>query len=108
MAVDEDGDWVYFTANKQALRERHMYRIKLDGTNLERYVKDPGVHAVTFSPNMKFYCDVYSNVSTPPELAVYDVEGTKLNTLSPSSKNLIAQFNLRLPEFRSFKADRAA
>ncbi|HLK33284.1 MAG TPA: DPP IV N-terminal domain-containing protein, partial [Terriglobales bacterium] len=34
--LDEDGGWVYFTANKDDARDRQLYRVKLDGSGLSR------------------------------------------------------------------------
>ena len=48
--VDEKGGWVYFTAKKDSPIASNLYRVKLDGTGLERLTSGPGDHHVAVSP----------------------------------------------------------
>lgn len=105
VGVDEKDRWIYFTSNKHALKERHLYRIKLDGTGMERLTQQKGVHVIDFSPYMCYYFDTYSNSQFPPELSLYKTEGTKIWTVAPSAKNLLKKFNLSSPEFHNFSAE---
>jgi dipeptidyl-peptidase-4 len=105
VGVDEKDRWIYFISNKQALKERHLYRIKLDGTGLERLTHQRGVHFIDFSPCMGYYFDTYSNSQFPTELSLYKTEGTKIATVAPSAKNLLKKFNLSSPEFHNFSAE---
>lgn len=103
--VDEEAGWVYFTSNKHALKERHLYRIKIEGTGLERLSIEDGVHNVSFSPCMKYFLETYSNSQTPPGLSLYKADGTKIKTIIPSAKNSLENFELTYPEFHTFTAD---
>ena len=49
VAVDERTGWVYFTALEKSPTERHLYRIRFDGTGMERVTGQDGVHRITFS-----------------------------------------------------------
>jgi dipeptidyl aminopeptidase/acylaminoacyl peptidase len=42
------------------------YRINMDGTGLTRLTTAEGMHAVTLSPDMKYYVDRWSRVDLPP------------------------------------------
>jgi len=105
VGVDEAAGWVYFTSNKQAFKERHLYRVKLDGTELERLTQQRGVHVIGFSPGMSYYFDTYSNSQMPPELSLYKTEGAKVVTVAPSARYLMEKFRLNSPEFDSFAAE---
>lgn len=105
VAVDEKEGWVYFASNRRALKERHLYRIRLDGTGLERLTQKEGVHAVRFSPSNEYFLDVYSSCSNPPSLTLCRADGQKIQVVSPSAKNLIEDFKISYPEFRTFPAD---
>jgi len=105
VAVDERKGVVYFTANKEALKERHLYRIGLNGKNLKRLTTGNGVHGVSFSPDLKYYLDNFSNISTPPELSLYRADGKRILTISPSAKEFLERFNLNYPEFYTFKTE---
>ena len=41
-AVDEDAGVVYFIANQGDARERHLYSVKLDGSDFRRLSREPG------------------------------------------------------------------
>jgi dipeptidyl-peptidase-4 len=105
VAVDERKGVVYFTANKEALKERHLYRIGLNGKNLKRLTTGNGVHGVSFSPDLKYYLDNFSNISTPPELSLHRADGKRILTISPSAKEFLERFNLNYPEFYTFKTE---
>jgi len=105
VAVDERKGVVYFTANKEALKERHLYRIGLNGKNLKRLTTGNGFHGVSFSPDLKYYLDNFSNISTPPELSLYRNDGKRILTISPSAKEFLERFNLNYPEFYTFKTE---
>lgn len=101
--VDEKRGWVYFTANKDALKERHLYRIKMDGSGLERLSKGEGVHAINFSPDMMYYFDTYSSSSNPPELTLHRAVGEKVKVISQPALGFLRKFNLTSPEFHTFR-----
>lgn len=105
VGVDEKKGIVYFTANKEALKERHLYRVDLKGKEIKKLSLESGVHGVTFSPNMRFYIDNFSNSSTPPELSLYRSDGKRIMTIAPSAKNFLEKFNLNYPEFYTFKTE---
>lgn len=81
--VDEKGRWIYFIASgKEEGRDpylRHLYRIKLNGSNLQLLTPEDADHEVTsidmglssdikihFSPSGKYFIDTYSKVDLPP------------------------------------------
>ena len=105
VGVDEKRGIVYFTSNRETLKDYHLYRVGLDGKGLQRISSGKGVHVVEFSPGMKYYLDTYSNSSHPDEFSLYKANGKKLKTITPSAKELLAPWQLEPPEFHFFKAD---
>lgn len=105
VSVDEKKGLVYFTSNKDALKERHLYRVDLKGKRIKKISSEEGVHAVTSSPDNKYYMETFSNSYTPPELSLYRSDGEKIMTISPSAKELVEEFNLTYPEFHTFKTE---
>ncbi|HEY6951451.1 MAG TPA: DPP IV N-terminal domain-containing protein [Bacteroidota bacterium] len=94
--IDEREGYVYFTALEKSSLEKHLYRIKLDGSGMKRLTKEDGTHAITMSPDAKYYFDRSSNISTPPSLALYEADGTRKLVLAESDlagfKTYDAQF----------------
>src|SRR5262245_21132282 len=94
VAVDERTGWVYFTALEKSPTERHLYRIRFDGTGMERITQQDGVHRITFSLDRRFFLDTYSNVNTMPSLALCRTDSTQIKVLARSSKEAIAKFGI--------------
>ncbi len=94
--IDESEGWVYFTSLEKSSLEKHLYRIKWDGTGMKRLTLEDGTHAITMSPNAMFYFDRYSTINTPPSLTLYASDGTKKLVLAESDfagfKKYDAQF----------------
>lgn len=68
--VDEKNRHIYFTGSgldkNQDPYFTHYLRVDFDGRNLTRFTKENGNHAVTFSPDYKYYVDQYSRVDMAP------------------------------------------
>ena len=68
--VDSTRRQIYFSGNGRNVGEDpyllHHYRVNFDGTNLVDFTPAPGNHAITWSPDEKFYVDTYSQINAPP------------------------------------------
>jgi len=104
-AIDEANSWVYFTALKESSLERHLYRVRLDGTGLERLTKEAGTHGISFSTDGKFYMDRYSNISTPPALTLHKNDGTRVSTIANPRLEIPEKLGMQHPEFFTIPAE---
>ncbi|MFI5119693.1 MAG: S9 family peptidase [Thermoanaerobaculia bacterium] len=73
--VDGKDGLVFFTATEKDPRERHVYRVRLDGAGFARLTQDHGSHSLTLSPTGAYFVSTYSNVTTAPKTAVRDARG---------------------------------
>ena len=96
--IDEEHRQVYFTSLEKSSIERHLYRIGLDGSGLQRITREEGVHKVSFSPNGKYYFDTYSNINTLPALALYSRDGERLTVIAEPRPELLEELQLQTPE----------
>jgi len=96
--IDEQNGWIYFTALERSPLEKHLYRIKVDGSGMKRLTTEAGTHAINMSPNTKFYFDRFSNISTPPSLALYETGGTKKTTLADPNPAGFEKYGLQTGE----------
>ena len=58
--VDESAGAVFFSANKDDPRQRHIFSVKLDGTGLQQLTHDEGVYSAQFSEDGKHYEQTFS------------------------------------------------
>jgi dipeptidyl-peptidase-4 len=99
--VDERGGWVYFTGTGGNAAERHLYRVKLDGSGLQKLTREPGTHYASVSPDGRRFVDVYSRAGVPAVSRLHNADGSVIRTLRDNARvqqNLTAA-GLRQPEF---------
>ncbi len=103
-AIDENDGRVYFTALEKSAIERHLYRIKLDGTSMERLTREDGSHGITFSPDAKFYFDRYSNISALPSLALHKNDGERVQVVAEPKPESLEKFDIQYSELFTIPA----
>ena len=79
LRVDEKNRQLYFVAvGREQGRDpyfRHLYRIGMDGKNLQLLTPEDGDHDVSLSPSGRFFVDTYSKPDVPPVSQVRDQDG---------------------------------
>jgi dipeptidyl-peptidase-4 len=103
--MDEDDDRVYFTATRETPVERHLYRVKLDGSDLERLSDEAGTHASTPSPGGKYYVDEYSSLTHPPRTALHRADGRRSFWIDENPVPELEEYGLSRPEIVTFEAE---
>lgn len=73
--TDEKGGWVYFAATEKDPRERHLYRVRVDGSGFERLTQEAGTHTLDLSPSGEFLVDNFSSLQVPPETRLLKSDG---------------------------------
>ena len=93
-AIDETAGQVYFTALEKASTERHLYRIGLDGQDLERLTRDDGAHSIYFNADGTRYVAAHSSLTSPPSLAVFDKDGGRVAVIQDDDSGIPERFDL--------------
>jgi dipeptidyl-peptidase-4 len=104
VAIDSERDWVYFTGMKDSSIERHLYRVRMDGAGMKRVTKEGGTHAITFSPDGRYYFDAYSNIARPPSLTLHDAEGETVALLAEPRTDMAEALGIQIPELTTIPA----
>jgi dipeptidyl-peptidase-4 len=98
VAIDEAGGWVYFTSMEHSSIERHLYRIKFDGSGMTRLSTESGVHRISMSSNARYYVDNFSDAKTLPSLTLRQADGSSPTVLAAPRMELLAGFAMQYPE----------
>ena len=101
-AIDEEAGVIYFTCDKDDPRQRQLYSVKLDGSEMRRVSAGDGIHESTFAANGKYYLDKFSTLMTPPRMLVCNPAGTCQKAWDSRS---VEGFERIEPKFPEFKAD---
>jgi dipeptidyl aminopeptidase/acylaminoacyl peptidase len=85
LRVDEKNRLLYFTAvGREPGRDpyfRHLYRVGMDGKNLQLLTPADADHDVSISPSGRFFVDAYSKPDVPPVAELRDADGKLILTL---------------------------
>lgn len=79
--IDEKEGVVYFTARKDTPLESHLYSVPLEGGEIKKLTTRSGFHDITFSKKGNSYVDLFSTVSTPPQVSLHAPSGERITWL---------------------------
>jgi dipeptidyl-peptidase-4 len=96
LGVDEREKVVYFTCYKDHVGCVDFYKVGLNGKNLQRLSFDQYTHHISLSPDRKYFITTYSNVKTPPKMALYTTKGRLIKELQDAKNEDIE--NCQSPE----------
>ncbi|HEV7746906.1 MAG TPA: S9 family peptidase [Pyrinomonadaceae bacterium] len=101
--VNEDTGFVYFNATEHSHIANQEYRVKLDGSGLQRLTSAEGSHKATVSPTGAFFVDSWSDVNTPTQMRLYDGDGKLVRALAENKVDTLGQYKLGAAEFFKVK-----
>lgn len=106
--VDSEGGWLYFTAGgREPDRDpyySHLYRVRLDGSDLTLLTPENAQHKVQFSPDGRYFIDSYSTVSEPPVHVLRSADGKQLAELGKADISGLTKLGWTAPIRFSTKA----
>jgi dipeptidyl-peptidase-4 len=97
--IDQAGGWIYFSGTERSPIGRDVYRVRLDGTGLQRLSSAAGTHTARFGPSYTFYLDTWSDVTTPPQVRVHRSDGSQVRVIDANPVAALGQYRLAKPEF---------
>jgi dipeptidyl-peptidase-4 len=92
--IDEDKGFIYFTATEHSPIAPQAYRVKLDGTGLKQVTTGEGSHKVAVSPDSKLFIDNWSDVNTPTQTRLYDVDGKLVRVIAENKVDALKEYKL--------------
>lgn len=100
IGVDEAKKKIYYTAATTP-QERHFYVSTITGKAVKQLVKQSGWIDVILSPTKDYFLGTSSDVDGPPEIAIYNIESKKINTLENNQalKEKLDHYSLNKPTF---------
>src|SRR6185436_15894373 len=93
-SVDEAKGVIYFSGTEHSHVGVQAYRIKLDGTGLQRLTASEGSHKATFGAGSKFFIDSWSDVNSPTQTRLYDTQGKLVRVIEENKVDALKQYKL--------------
>lgn len=106
--VDRRGGYVYFTAGGAAAAEdpyqRVLYRVRFDGSGLQRLTPEDADHEIGFSPDGRFFVATHSRVDLPPVSVLRAADGRMIRELQRADVTRLVAAGWKPPERFKVKA----
>ena len=101
--VNEAAGTVFFAANKDDPRQRHLFSVQLDGSGFKALTSEEGLHFANFSDDGKHYTDMHTGPQAMARISLCAVQGS----CSPvwKARDAITEYGLRVPKYLEFKAE---
>ena len=103
--LDADRSGVVFVANAEDPRERHVYRVGLDGGPPKLLTPIAGTHEASLAPDGRHLLDTFSSLEVPPRLDLLSAGGSRVRTVDDGAIPALAGVTLVLPELGTITAD---
>ena len=101
--VNQNAGVLYFAASERSPIGTDIYRINIDGTGLTRLSQTDGTHRAIFNPDFTLFADVWSNVSTPPQVRLYRNTGSEVRAIDLNPVTALRDYRMSRPEFVQVK-----
>jgi dipeptidyl-peptidase-4 len=101
--VDEKNGWVYFRGTEHSHVAEQFYRVKLDGTGLQRLTKTDGGHRASLNPTRTLFIDFWSDLNTPTQVRLINADGTAVRTIEENKVAALGQYKLGRAELLQVK-----
>lgn len=103
LQIDEKKQLVYFTARKEASTRFDLYKVRFNGGEPERLTFGEFSHEVKLAPEGGYFITTYSNMRTPPRMALLNDKGKLIRELGNAAGAAFNTYALALPELKSYK-----
>lgn len=103
--VDEANGYVYFSAigENNDWINTHIYRARLDGTEMKRLTETAGTHRALFNPTFTHFIDYWSDAATPTRVSLYAADGRLEKVLDENKVPVLDAYKLSKPQFLKVK-----
>ncbi|HEX2473195.1 MAG TPA: prolyl oligopeptidase family serine peptidase, partial [Lacipirellulaceae bacterium] len=96
--VDEDADWIYFTAGERSPISTDWLRVRIDGSEQQRLTSREGSHRIDLAPKGNLAVASWSNFDSAGDIQLINTNGQKVRTIDSRPSYVLEEF--KLGEFR--------
>ena len=100
---DVKNNYLYFFGEKDSPTEQNAYRIRFDGSGLEKISQRAGWHSGGFSPNLNYIVGEFSDTATPTQVSIRKNDGELVRFIEKNKMPGLDDENLPKVEFLKLK-----
>ncbi len=105
IGVDEANRWLYFYAKKDSFVDQHVYRVSLNGSDVEKLSARAGWYEWEMSPDRRHVVQTWSDAATPPVISLRDPAGESQKVLWNNELAGLKKYTFPAPEFLQFETE---
>lgn len=90
--VDEEGGWVWFSGTRDSHIAENLYRVKLDGSGLQRLTDGSGDHQATVSPKGNLFIDSHSSHAAPVRVRLFRADHSLVRMLDTNPVHALEEY----------------
>ncbi|MFG0284999.1 MAG: S9 family peptidase, partial [Phycisphaerales bacterium JB039] len=103
--IDEDAGWIYFSATKDSHIGSNLYRVPLEGGDIQRLTLERGTHRADVSPEAGWLIDSWSNFDEPQKVALRRIDGSFVRWLDTNPVYELDDWQLGTAELVTIPTD---
>ena len=101
--IDEAAGTVFFSANNDDPRQRHICSVKLDGSDFHQLTPREGLSFASFADDGKHFAETFQSPSISTQISLCAVGGACTSVWK--ARDEVAEYGLRAPKYLEFKAE---
>ncbi len=104
---NKEKNTIYYQSVENGSINRGVYSINLDGTDKKILSNPFGTNAASFSKNLHYFINTFSDANTPTVYSLYNGEGKLLKTIKDNKelKEKITEYNMSQKEFTTINVN---
>ena len=100
----DDAGWIYFGSTTRSAIGLDLYRVRADGSSLERVSTIDGRHQVFMNPSATLFLDSWSDAASPPQVRLHSTGARDpLRVVDPNKVPALKERGLSAPELMQVK-----
>lgn len=101
LGFDEASGYLYYISTEGSSMERHVFRIRIDGSGKSKLSKHAGMNTVNMTRDFAYYVNTVSSNAMPTRVSLHNADGSEIRVLEDNSDLLetMGQYALPTREF---------
>ncbi len=102
LGYDPKSDYIFYSSTEKSPLEKHIYKIKINGTGKTALTSKQGSHSARFSPDFKYWIHTYSDDLLPTQITIENTKTGKTEKVLVNNKALqerISEYNISPKEY---------
>lgn len=103
LGFDEASGYLYYISTEGSSMERHVFRIRIDGSGKTKLSKHAGMNTVNMTRDFAYYVNTVSSNDMPTRVSLHNADGSEIRVLEDNADLLETMEEYALPAREFFE-----